>query len=240
MVFSFRYEFFKSKTSPLHFLDTAIVIMGRKTMESIPNNFLPNRINIVISKTYTENKEDLYIVDNFNKALEIAKKYEGSKIWVIGGSSIYDMAFKHKDLNKIFVTKINGNFNCDTFVNLQKMKLINKITFIEKETNTGVLYNLDYCEYVPLYNAEQKYLRLLEDIKINGNLRQIRNAKVYSDFSRDIKFDVSKHFPLLTTKRMFWKGIVEELLFFIRGETNTKKLSEKGVRIWEGNTTRKF
>ena len=232
--------FFKSKTSPLNFLDTAVVIMGRKTMESIPKHFLPNRINIVISKTYNKNKEDLHIVDNFDKALEIANTYEGSKIWVIGGSSIYDMAFRHKDLNKIFITEINGNFNCDTFVNLPKMKLVNKITFTEKEINTGKLHKLNYCEYVPLYNAEQEYLRLLEDIMKNGNLRQTRNAKVYSDFSRDIKFDVSKNFPLLTTKRMFWKGIVEELLFFIRGETDTTKLSEKGVKIWEGNTTREF
>lgn len=236
-------RFFKSMTSPLNFLehlDKAIVIMGRKTMESIPNNFLPNRINIVISKTYTEEKEDLHIVDSFNKALEVANTYEGGKVWVIGGSSIYDMAFRHKDLGKIYITYINGDFECDTFITLPKMKLVNKITFTEKDTNTGVLHDLDYCEYTPIYNAEQEYLRLLEDIMTNGNLRQTRNAKVYSDFSRDIKFDVSKKFPLLTTKRMFWKGIVEELLFFIRGETDTTKLSEKGVRIWEGNTTREF
>ena len=233
-------RFFKSMTSPLNFLDTSIVIMGRKTMESIPNHFLPNRINIVISNKYTEEKEDLHIVDSFNKALEVANTYEGNKIWVIGGSSIYNMAFRHKDLDKIFITSINGDFDCDTFITLPKMKLVNKYTFTEKDTNTGVLHDLEYCEYTPIYNAEQEYLRLLEDIMTNGNLRQTRNAKVYSDFSRDIKFDVSKNFPLLTTKMMFWKGIVEELLFFIRGETDTTKLSEKGVRIWEGNTTREF
>jgi len=44
----------------------------------------------------------------------------------------------------------------------------------------------------------------------------------------------------LTTKKMFWKGIVEELLFFIRGETNAKLLSEKGVKIWDDNTTKEF
>lgn len=233
-------RYFKNMTSSSNFLETSIVIMGRKTMESIPNNFLPNRINIVISKTYTDKKDNLHIVNNFNDALEIAKKYSGSKVWVIGGSSIYDMAFKHKDLDKIYITHINGDFNCDTFVDLPKMKLLNKYTFNEKDTNTGELYELNFCEYMPIYNVEQQYLQLLEDIMVNGNLRQTRNAKVYSDFSREIKFDVSDSFPLLTTKRMFWKGIVEELLFFIRGDTDTTKLSEKGVRIWEGNTSREF
>ena len=233
-------RYFKNVTSPSNFFDTSIVIMGRKTMESIPNNFLPNRINIVISKTYNEKKEDLHVVDDFNKAHDIAYTYEGCKIWIIGGSSIYDMAFRHKDLDKIFITKINDTFNCDTFITLPTMKIKTKYKFTEKETNTGEICNLEFCECEPIYNAEQTYLHLLEDIMKNGNLRQTRNAKVYSDFSREIKFDVSKKFPLLTTKKMFWKGIVEELLFFIRGETDTIKLNEKGVRIWEGNTTREF
>lgn len=46
--------------------------------------------------------------------------------------------------------------------------------------------------------------------------------------------------PLLTTKRVFWRGIVEELLWFIRGETNSKTLSEKGVKIWDANGSREF
>jgi len=47
-------------------------------------------------------------------------------------------------------------------------------------------------------------------------------------------------FPLLTTKRVFWRGVVEELLWFIKGSTNGKELSEKGVKIWEKNGTREF
>ena len=67
-----------------------------------------------------------------------------------------------------------------------------------------------------------------------------RNAKTYSIFDNSITFDMKDGFPLLTTKRMFWKGIVEELLFFIRGDTNSKHLEDKGVRIWQGNTTQEF
>lgn len=46
--------------------------------------------------------------------------------------------------------------------------------------------------------------------------------------------------PLLTTKRVFWKAIVEELLWFIRGETNSKTLSARGVKIWDANGARDF
>ncbi|CAG9533320.1 unnamed protein product [Cercopithifilaria johnstoni] len=46
--------------------------------------------------------------------------------------------------------------------------------------------------------------------------------------------------PVLTTKRVYWKGVVEELLWFIRGDTNAKHLSEKGVKIWDANGSRQF
>lgn len=46
--------------------------------------------------------------------------------------------------------------------------------------------------------------------------------------------------PLLTTKRVFWKGVVEELLWFIRGETRAQTLSAKGVKIWDANGSRDF
>jgi thymidylate synthase len=55
-----------------------------------------------------------------------------------------------------------------------------------------------------------------------------------------MSFNVSNNFPLLTTKKMFMKGIIEELLFFIRGDTDTNKLMEQGINIWKGNTTREF
>lgn len=46
--------------------------------------------------------------------------------------------------------------------------------------------------------------------------------------------------PLLTTKKVFWKGVVEELLWFLRGDTNAAHLQEKGVHIWDGNGSREF
>ena len=53
-------------------------------------------------------------------------------------------------------------------------------------------------------------------------------------------FKFALEFPLLTTKRVFWRGVVEELLWFIKGSTNGKELSEKGVKIWEANGSKEF
>ena len=50
----------------------------------------------------------------------------------------------------------------------------------------------------------------------------------------------NNNFPLLTTKRVFWRGVAEELLWFVRGCTNAKELSNKGVHIWDANGSRDF
>ena len=64
---------------------------------------------------------------------------------------------------------------------------------------------------------EYVYLNALKDILQNGKKRETRNATTISKFGITLNFDISTSFPLLTTKRMFWKGIYEELLWFIKG-----------------------
>lgn len=92
---------------------------------------------------------------------------------------------------------------------------------------------------------ELSYLHILRDLLFSKNPpRQTRNALVKSAFSQHIEFDLSPEngniFPVLTTKRIFWKAIVYELLFFLGGCTDNKWLQERGVHIWDGNTSRKF
>lgn len=87
---------------------------------------------------------------------------------------------------------------------------------------------------------ETIYLDILKDVLETGEKRMTRNGTTYSKFFKTISFNMEDGFPLITTKKMFWKGIVEELLFFIRGDTNTNILSDKGVKIWESNTRREF
>lgn len=88
--------------------------------------------------------------------------------------------------------------------------------------------------------GESGYLNLLRDLIETGEEREGRNGKTRSLFGSRLVFRLDEGFPLLTTKRMFWRGIVEELLWFLRGSTDAKELQAKGVHIWDGNTTREF
>lgn len=75
-----------------------------------------------------------------------------------------------------------------------------------------------------------------------GVLRDDRTGTgTYAVFGAQMRFSLRNGiFPLLTTKRVFWRGVVEELLWFIRGSTNARELSEKNVHIWDGNSSREF
>ena len=88
---------------------------------------------------------------------------------------------------------------------------------------------------------ESDYLELLKTVKNTGIKKETRNGITYSSFGYLLKFDISDNqYPLLTTKKMFFKGIVEELLWFLRGSVNSKELEAKGVNIWKENSSRKY
>ena len=55
-----------------------------------------------------------------------------------------------------------------------------------------------------------------------------------------MRFSLRNTFPLLTTKNVFWRGVAEELLWFVRGSTNSKELAEKKVHIWDANGSKEF
>ena len=91
------------------------------------------------------------------------------------------------------------------------------------------------------FNGENGYLNLLKETLENGEKKATRNGNVISMFGCMTNFkDVSLSFPLITTKRMFFRGIVEELLWFLRGSTNANELKEKNIHIWDGNSSRQY
>ncbi|XP_057336102.1 thymidylate synthase [Microplitis mediator] len=91
-------------------------------------------------------------------------------------------------------------------------------------------------------HEEYQYLNLIERIRKQGANKDDRTGVgTFSIFGTQLRFSLKNGtFPLLTTKSVFWKGVVEELLWFISGSTNAHKLSEKGVHIWDANSSREF
>lgn len=121
-------KWFKETTVSTDRTKPNAVIMGRKTWDSIPDKFRPlvDRINIVITRS-PSNCAAPYCASNLDEALALAYDL-ADKVFVIGGASIYKLAFHHRDLDELFITEIDKDFNCDTFFpdysNLTHFKVI--------------------------------------------------------------------------------------------------------------------
>lgn len=104
--------------------------------------------------------------------------------------------------------------------------------------------NLEHLSSSAMANtAEQAYLDLIQRIIDEGEFRPDRTGTgTYSLFAPpQLRFSLKEgNFPLLTTKKVFMKGILHELLWFIHGKTDAKLLSDVGVKIWEGNGSREY
>jgi thymidylate synthase len=88
---------------------------------------------------------------------------------------------------------------------------------------------------------DKQYTDLLQDILDNGVTKQDRTGTgTLSVFGRQIRHKMSDGFPLLTTKKMAFKSIVTELLWFLRGDTNIKYLVDNGCHIWDGDTYKNY
>ena len=90
-------------------------------------------------------------------------------------------------------------------------------------------------------NLDKQYQALLQDILDNGVKKQDRTGTgTLSLFGRQIRHKMSDGFPLLTTKKLHWKSIVGELLWFLRGDTNIKYLVDNQINIWNGDAYKRY
>lgn len=126
-----------------------VVIMGRKTYFSIPEKFRPlkDRVNIVISNTIKE-LPNAYTSNNLESAIKLAKGLNGiEKVWIIGGGSVYNEIMKIPELlNKLYITKIDGDYDCDTFFPklTNDWKLINSTPDFENIGGSGSSNTLEF------------------------------------------------------------------------------------------------
>lgn len=90
-------------------------------------------------------------------------------------------------------------------------------------------------------SLDKQYIDLLKDIVENGTKKMDRTGTgTISVFGRAIRHKMSEGFPLLTSKKMYTKGIIAELLWFLRGETNIRPLVLAGCNIWNGDAYKNF
>jgi dihydrofolate reductase / thymidylate synthase len=237
-----------------------MVVMGRKTWDSIPDKHKPlkNRINVVLTrnkdiklKYEIESYKDTHVKYDFNEILEVVKlnkNFNISNIFIIGGETLYKMALESKEVSKIYVTEVYKDFDCDTFfpkIDENEFKLT-YISNFYSESNTYYRY----LEYVPITNQsiktwknveEEAYLKTLKNIITNGLETDDRTGVgTYSIFGEKFTYNLEDTFPALTTKKIFLRGVFEELMLYLSGKTDNSILNDKNIHIWDGNTSREF
>ena len=237
-------KFFKRMTKD------SIVVMGRKTFESIGHP-LSNRLHVVLTKNPEEYAKSFSILEfeniifvNYENVFDVINKYafEYTNTFIIGGSDIYELFYDK--MNTLYVTYVDKKYETDRSF----PKITNDFalaTFSEKYLSSQENCFYRFLKYERVNNKltfDESYLKLCTKfLSSNVSPRENRtDTPTISLFGEQIEFDISTYVPLLTTKRMAWKSCIEELLWFLRGNTDANILKNKNVNIWNGNSSREF
>jgi len=238
-----------------------IIVMGYNTWVSLPYKPLKDRYNIVLSKDHLVDIDDICRFSSlesiFNHIEEIKDNF--GEVFIIGGATVYEQCLREypEQLNKLYISEIDddwlGNEDSKYFDYssiLSDFRVIkervenNDARIYNPETKSYIIKNLNisfkvYQRKSLINDDEMKYLKLLEGIMNRGISTETRNGLVKSTFGEKMVFNLES-FPLLTTKKMGYKTILRELLWFINGSTDNRLLKEQNVHIWDGNGTKEF
>jgi len=238
-------KFFKRKT-----LGNA-VLMGANTWTSLYKKKFKDRINIVVGSSNLESsegergelcgEEHVYFTTSVDKALDILFKLKVEKCYVIGGVGLWSEFLERKLINRMYITHIPGDYLCSKFFNIKDNKRVNK-DFTRKDKIYNEHNNLIVSKYYYKNKEEKKVLSTINKIINKGCYKLDRSGVgTKSLFGKSFTYDIRNYrLPLFTHRKIFIRGIIEELLFFISGKTNTKVLEEKNVNIWKGHTSKEY
>ena len=231
---------------------------------------LKDRMNIVLTKSHiVSESENVKSFKSLEKAFSWSSK-GGGEIFVIGGTQIFNECCKSEyidNLDKLYVTRFDDNYHPRNTTHsfpsqlFNDMKLVKQSPinheicerphletpksfldeYLKEQTSKSISFTFDIYQNKNEINEEEyQYLNLLKKVLEEGLETESRNSKVFSLFGEKMVYDLSKGFPLLTTKRVGYKTVLRELLWFIRGSTSNKELTDKKVHIWTQNSSREF
>lgn len=246
-----------------------VVIVGRATFESFPLRKLKGRIVYVVSSTaiaeQLADSADVKYVPSLAQALKDIGKlmspvvvtphpylavehYTGAfTVWIGGGERLYNEAMSRYAylIDEIHVTTFPGDYGCDRFFRFPA-SLQNHLHEFEAKTPDHIrdkqaAWSLRTVYDIFVKHPEHKYLDLMKEILETGDTVVDRTGVgTKCLFGRQLVFDISETIPLVTTKKVNHAAILKELLWFIRGCTDSKVLESQGVGIWKLNSTREF
>ena len=231
---------------------------------------LKDRMNIVLTKSHiVSESENVKSFKSLEKAFSWSSKGDG-EIFVIGGTQIFNECCKSEyidNLSKLYVTRFDDNYHPRNTTHsfpsqlFNDMKLVKQSAinheicerphletpksfldeYLKEQTSKSISFTFDIYQNKNEINEEEyQYLNLLNKVLEEGLETESRNSKVFSLFGERMVYDLSKGFPLLTTKRVGYKTVLRELLWFINGSTSNQELVDQNVHIWTANSSREF
>lgn len=235
------------------------VLMGNNTFKSIGKS-LPNRYNIVISHNdnLTLTEENVYYTTSIESGIIEAYNKKCDTLFIIGGASIYkqvidfvyDPSAEYRmEVDTIYLTEIETftEYKFDTYFSFDTTKYtVDK--FMTSYYN-NMFYNNQTDAYLIVYRRNYKniyndvdntYIDLIKDVLTNGQIKHTRAGDTLSVFGRMCRFDLRNGLPILTSKKVYSKGCIHELLWFLKGDTNIKYLVENNTHIWDDDAYRYF
>lgn len=216
-------------------------LVDSRELDKVLMDRLPMRSFIVITREPEVNesfnpmlnwqtKVRFSTIENFK--IEVESGVSKGKYRIVGGSYLFNELFDY--FHAVYAHIVDKSYDCDKF--FPRIDTSFEITNVYSK----------HVEFSRTFNKttfDETYLNLTSRI-IAGSKGLVRGDRTgtgtFSIFGDQIRFDISKYVPLLTTKYVPWKSCVEELLWFMKGHTDAKILDNKGVKIWNGNSSREF
>ena len=246
----------------IDYIDNVEIINNKKTgvFFTTWNNFINSDYIKIESELNNSNNENNTVFNIFNYyiiggeqiykiALEtkLNIKIYATEIYPIDKKEIKCEQFFPNILNLNNLNNVNHNITITNVSPFHKSKNIdiNKnnylyrfITYYLHQSKQNIYY---LNNIFPFKSNEDDYLNLMRNILYSGVSNDDRTGVgTLSLFGSILKYDLRDTFPLCTTKRMFFRAIFEELMFYLSGKTDNKILQAKGIHVWDGNTSREF